>query len=160
MKGLGKRGRTGASRDSDLLDLPKATEAERVIVGAVLVDGMSNQHVLSKVSPDSFYRRELAVVFARFCAMRKQAKALDLPTVHAVPRHHRFAPLLLSPKRSTVSCEKALAAVAFILDTAAARQEDHALRLGSASSSDRALRYVFLRSHFGKHNAIQRFRER
>jgi hypothetical protein len=46
---------------------------------------------------------------------------------------------------------------AFILDTAAARQQDHAQRLGSAPSSERALRYVFLRSHFGNHNAIQRF---
>jgi hypothetical protein len=50
-----------------------------------------------------------------------------------------------------------LAAVAFIIDTAAARQQDHALRLGGAPSSERALRYVFLRSHFGNHNAIQRF---
>jgi hypothetical protein len=50
--------------------------------------------------------------------------------------------------------------VAFILDTAAARQEDHAPALRSPFSSERAMRYVVLRLQFGNHSAIQHFGER
>jgi len=50
--------------------------------------------------------------------------------------------------------------VAFILDTAAARQEDHAPALRSPFSSERPMRYVVLRLQFGNHSAIQHFGER
>ena len=77
----GKTSRRNESTENNLPDLPRATEAERVIVGAVLANAPSNQHVLSKLSAECFFNKELACVFLRLSIMRKQGKTLDLPTL-------------------------------------------------------------------------------
>src|SRR5260370_39799359 len=66
--------------------LPRASEAERVVVGAVLLG--NDDPALTKLNSHDFFNSQLACVYSRLRVMQGQARTVDLPTVVDELRDH------------------------------------------------------------------------
>lgn len=74
-----KTGKRSPSSDA-APELPRATEAERVVVGALLVGNSNRQCALTKLTPEHFFDPQLRRVYSRLRAMHDEGKTMDLPT--------------------------------------------------------------------------------
>jgi hypothetical protein len=61
------------------LQLPHVLEAERVIIGSLLLGNCCTQ-ILAKLAPEDFFDSRLRVIYSRLYAMHEDNKTLDLPT--------------------------------------------------------------------------------
>ncbi|HVS87097.1 MAG TPA: DUF3631 domain-containing protein [Candidatus Acidoferrum sp.] len=76
-----KKGRRSAPSSNAIPELPRSTEAERVVVGALLVGISNREGVLTKLKAEDFFDQQLRSVYSRVRAMQDEGKTVDLPTV-------------------------------------------------------------------------------
>lgn len=78
-KGTKPRRRSPSSESTP--ELPRATEAERVLIGWLLLSDSSKEHVLRKLRPQYFYNQSLRCIYSRLTMMSHLGETLDLPTL-------------------------------------------------------------------------------
>ena len=77
---------------ADLLNKvpPHSEEAEKSVLGAVLIDPEALALVVSRLSPDHFYNRNLAAIYQSMVELYNDRQAIDLVTLSEQLKKHRM----------------------------------------------------------------------
>ncbi len=69
--------------------MPHSTDAERAILGAMLLDEKVCELVRLKLAPDDFYHHRHRIIYEAILALIEQQKAIDVTTVTAYLQDHK-----------------------------------------------------------------------
>src|SRR6059036_1204018 len=70
-----------AAETSALVNVPHSVEAERSVLGAVLIDNQMLNRVLPILKPEDFYRESHRLIFEAMARMSMTTRAIDLVTL-------------------------------------------------------------------------------